>query len=292
MGILERRASARTHAEAGEGDEAEPPPPEMNIRLLARSVECIGTKSPARTFKYFHFNGVHPPFILNENCGYEPMPQTGESYARQAEGVLRIVENFLDLLKKNNVYDNSLVLILGDHGVGYPFPLSPDMLERCARPEGAGAKGLLSRVWSRMFGRARSWKGGASAKAGTVPLHIMARGSPLLLVKPPRSAGRMRISDAPVCLSDIPATVVSVLGLRPDFPGRSVFSVAESEKRARKYYHWFPGNRWEKGFAPPLREYAVNGFAWCPDSWSATGFLLSPGKGRIPYEGGDPVTAP
>ena len=292
MGILERRAveDARAHADSGGEDAGDTT--ESNMELLHRLISRMDTRCSSRTFKYFYFNGVHPPFQLNEKCEYEPMPETAESYERQAKGLLCIVGKFLDLLKKHDVYDKSLIIILGDHGVRYPFPLSPDMLERCARPGGAEAGGLLRRVLSRMFGQPRSWKSGPPVNTGGFREDIMARGSPLLLIKPPRSAGRMRISDAPVCHGDIPATIVSELGLQSDFPGQSMFAVAESETRVRNFYYWVFSGRWEKGFAPILREYAVKGFAWCPDSWSATGYLLSPGKGRIADKGGGPVTAP
>jgi hypothetical protein len=273
MGILERRAVAYARAPADSGKEdTGGRKEERNMELLKYLISGMDTRCSSRTFKYIHFFGVHPPLLLNEKCEYEPMPATAESYERQAKGLLRIVGKYLDLLKKHDVYDKSLIIILGDHGFGFSYPLSPEMRERCARPEGAEAL--------------------PHHAPGVFPKDVMARGSPLLLIKPSRSAGMMRISDAPVCLGDIPATIVSELGLTAEFPGRSVFAVAESETRVRNYYHYETGIRLKEGFAPILREYAVKGFAWCPDAWSATGYLLSPGKGRIADQVVGPVTAP
>ena len=63
-------------------------------------------------FKYLHLEGGHQPFNLNE----ELEPVENGTYMQKVHGNLKYVKNFLDRLKKNNSYDNSVIVIMADHG--------------------------------------------------------------------------------------------------------------------------------------------------------------------------------
>lgn len=63
-------------------------------------------------FKYLHLEGGHQPFNLNEELEYV---ENG-TYMQKVHGNLKYVKNFLDRLKNNNVYDNSVIVIMADHG--------------------------------------------------------------------------------------------------------------------------------------------------------------------------------
>ena len=63
-------------------------------------------------FKYLHLEGGHQPFNLNEELDYID----NGTYMQKVHGNLKYVKNFLDRLKKNNVYDNSVIVIMADHG--------------------------------------------------------------------------------------------------------------------------------------------------------------------------------
>jgi len=82
--------------------------------------------------------------------------------------------------------------------------------------------------------------------------------------------GELRVSDAPVCLGDIPRTVVEELGIEASFPGRSMFTVGEAERRER-IYRAFVGSQVDPVYLAPLYEYAVDGFSWDDTSWRETG---------------------
>jgi hypothetical protein len=97
-----------------------------------------------------------------------------------------------------------------------------------------------------------------------------AAGLPMVLVKRINGSGPLAVSDAPVCLGDIPRTVADELGLDARFPGLSMFSVREGERRER-VYRGFVGPQEDVDYLAPLYEYAVNGFAWDDESWSETG---------------------
>ncbi|MBI1803908.1 MAG: sulfatase-like hydrolase/transferase [Ignavibacteriae bacterium] len=75
--------------------------------------DTVGTATSV--FKYFHLHGAHPPFRMNENLQNENNMANG--YERQGKGALKIAKLFLDELKSLQIFDSSLIVILGDHGL-------------------------------------------------------------------------------------------------------------------------------------------------------------------------------
>jgi hypothetical protein len=63
------------------------------------------------TFKIYHLSGAHPPFQLDG-----ALNQVDKGYIEQAASSLRIVTELIAELKNADGYDNSLIIIIGDHG--------------------------------------------------------------------------------------------------------------------------------------------------------------------------------
>ena len=62
-----------------------------------------------------HLKGPHAPYNMNENFKYEAM--TGiEGEERQALATLILIKRLIDDMKKTEVYDNTVIVIAGDHG--------------------------------------------------------------------------------------------------------------------------------------------------------------------------------
>lgn len=67
-----------------------------------------------KQIKLIHINGTHYPYLIDENAQeVEPDSVSGVQCAR---GVLRIVEEYLNDLKENGVYDKSNIILTADHG--------------------------------------------------------------------------------------------------------------------------------------------------------------------------------
>lgn len=64
-------------------------------------------------FKFIHIEGAHVPFDLDENMNW--IDNTG-TYALKIRATIKILENYLQKLKDSNVFDNSKIVIMGDHG--------------------------------------------------------------------------------------------------------------------------------------------------------------------------------
>ncbi len=195
-------------------------------------------------FKFIHLKGLHLPLIMNEDLDYEEMEPYRDNMLRQGAGMLKIAATFLERLERLGVYDDSLIFIVGDHGSGVadakinPTPFGDGLNRGGPYPDNF-----------------RSFK---------------AAGIPLVLVKRLNARGPLVTSLSPVTLGDIPRTVTEELGLEADFPGRSMFSVADREPRER-IYRAFVGPQIDVEYLAPLLEYAIVGDSWDDTSWRETG---------------------
>ena len=161
--------------------------------FINRMIPGSVTMENREAFKFYHLNGIHLQLMMNENLEYEGMPPDRASMQRQGTAVLKIVAIFLERLRQLEVFHDSLIFIVGDHGSGMPGTFINESL----LGEDFNTRGPYK-------GNFRSFK---------------AAGIPLVLVKRINSSGEMKTSDAPVCLGDIPQTVVEELGLEARFPG-------------------------------------------------------------------------
>jgi len=188
-------------------------------------------------FKYLHWRGLHRPLARNEDCEYEPLAYDRPNYLRQARCILRLLGRFLAKLKEEGIYDSSLIVIVGDHGVrmesiGIRYETGPG----CWRLDDRGDPATI----------------------------IRQAAIPVLLVKKIAAAQpEMKVSDAPAVLSDIPRTVFTEIGVNSSGPGISLFSLAENQGRPRPFYLVVGDIQ----HGAELKKIRVDGFAWDPGSW-------------------------
>ena len=62
---------------------------------------------------------------------------------------------------------------------------------------------------------------------------IAGKAMALLLVKPPNRRGPLRVSSAPTAITDIPATIADLLGVKHSLPGMPALKLAEDQPRPR-----------------------------------------------------------
>lgn len=65
-------------------------------------------------FQFIHLEGGHVPFIYDANVN---VIEDG-TYDGNIDACITIIETYLNKLKDNNVYDNSVIVIMADHGYG------------------------------------------------------------------------------------------------------------------------------------------------------------------------------
>jgi hypothetical protein len=196
-------------------------------------------------YKYLHVGIPHWPVSVNADCEYIGARPIGRlNYTGQARCGIRRVGAFLDKLRELGLYDSSLIVISSDHGVALP-------------PEG--------------FKSDRDVFGGPLSEISGAALA-------LLVVKPPRATGPVRISDAPSAISDIPATIVDTLGLSNPFPGTSALKLDEHTPRPRQFavYLWNAAG-WQNDFFPYMDVFTVDGAATDGSAWKTEEPIYAPG---------------
>jgi hypothetical protein len=235
----------------------------FDIRFIDQMTGESSAKGETPVFKYYHLNGLHRPLVLNEKLEVRQMPYTERSsFKTQGKACLEIVRLFLEKLKSIGQFDNTTIVVLGDHGCAdYPYGV---------KVEAAGLKP-------------------SEPQGKKIPSHIKAAGIPLVLIKPGEAKDEeLKITDAPVSLKDISPTILAVLEIKGTQDiGESMFEIPETEQRERHfyYYNW---SGWENDYLYSLREYAVKGHAWLDESWKEIGVVRA-ANAKIPYEYGTEI---
>ena len=207
-------------------------------------------------YKYMHLMTPHPPLVVgadNMFSGIVLPDSIPENFNFQAVYTCENVIKLLDRLKELDLYNSSLIIIQSDHGSGIPFDIE--------LADGSIVESYRTFLPSDAF-------------------------LPLLLIKPPNQTGSLKTSLAQGDLTDLPATICSILNMPNQFPGKSLFDVDPSEDRERTTYYSFVTHRNDamvSGFFEELQEYVVSGSVFKIASWRK-GRLLK--KSLPPYSWG------
>lgn len=185
-------------------------------------------------YKMMHFMLSHKPTVGDENCEYSGrQPTDRESVTIQANCGLKAIAGLLARMKEAGIYDNSLIILMADHGAWVPV----EGIDASNSPDGI--------------------------EAMTVAMAI-----PLLAIKRPGEAHEFRVSRAQVSILDVPATVAEVLGFEGESLGTSVFSVDPAATRQRLHYDYLSApNKRHKGYLLPIQEFVVDGNVYDAASW-------------------------
>lgn len=228
-----------------------PSPNQQAGRILQQQLLAKATAgSPRPTFKFLHFFTTHMPYFLAAD-GTQRTQQQAQAMTevqavgpQSAAGLDQVLE-ILDRLEALGIRDETLVILTGDHGSH--LELIP------GAAEAAAAAGRPS------------------------PTRML----PLLLVRPLKATGALKVSEAPVSLTDIPATVAQAMGVAAPFPGVALGDVPEAAPRLRTCYDytWMHDYWWEE-YLPPMTAFEVNGAVRDPASWGE-GSLLKTGVSSI-----------
>ncbi len=71
------------------------------------------------TVRAYHFTFSHWPVLVDENCNEVKHLDTGNSHQHESiviKCVSKKIIKFINQLRKNNIYDNSMIIIKSDHG--------------------------------------------------------------------------------------------------------------------------------------------------------------------------------
>lgn len=86
-----------------------------NMQFYEMITEQDVTYRQDKNFKFIHLWGAHPPYEYDKELNYLP---EGGTLEQSIEACITMTDIYLDMLKDNQVYDNSVIIILADHGEG------------------------------------------------------------------------------------------------------------------------------------------------------------------------------
>ena len=209
----------------------------------------IARKKPV--YKFMHLLTTHYPILVDENCRFagKVLPSTRENTIIQQRCALNHMLEFFNELKRKGIYESSLIILQADHGAGR-------MVEMINMDKHKNDEYINNK---KQF-------------AG-----IVGSALPLMAVKLSRGKGKLRISSAQVALTDLPATISSVLNLEENFGGRSMFEVDPHLTRERRFYFYKWLNKgWQDDYFTRLDEFIIKGSVFDRSSWQSGLIFFSP----------------
>ena len=73
-----------------------------------------------KRFQFLHLEGAHVPFDLDEDLN----EIEGGTYEQKCQATLKIIRAYIERIKEAGIYDNSVIIVMADHG--YRWPVNPD----------------------------------------------------------------------------------------------------------------------------------------------------------------------
>ena len=204
----------------------------------------IGQDEPVYTF--IHVALPHPPYVVDADCSFiGSQPASRLSYAGQGRCALAVVQKLFDRLRTLGVYDRTVIVLTSDHG------------------------------WNRL--RPNHPLEGVKTPAGNLDA-VAVRAMPLLAVKPAGGSGPLRTSYAPTAVTDIPATVLDLIGIPSDqLPGRSAFQIDPNVSRRRTYaHHSWSNAAWGRQYLDLLHVFSIDGRIPDPNAWTFQAAIFEP----------------
>ena len=187
------------------------------------------------TIKFLHLFSTHPPFVLNDECQAVSMEHAPERFPAQARCALLAVSSLFDRMKKAGIYDDTLILVFADHGMGLPSGYVEAPTQSPAD-------------WVELAGAA----------------------NPTFLLKPRGRRGPMQEANAPVQLTDVGATLCALSQACTTPQGAIVGQAPANRRRPFNFYAW-KAEYWDSWSIPTIVSYDVGDLAWKRESWWRTG---------------------
>lgn len=73
----------------------------------------ITVTDESKCYRMYHLNGAHAPYYMDENAQRSSEPLT---WYEQSKGTMKIVYDYLKEMKALGIYDNSVIILMADHG--------------------------------------------------------------------------------------------------------------------------------------------------------------------------------
>lgn len=224
--------------------------------FLQDIINHMSVKRSLPIYKFIHLTTPHWPIVVDDSCEYvgKVLPFTWDNIKIQAKCSLDHTMMFLEKLKKLGIYDSSFIILQGDHG--------------CWRIPDSASQITMKNSEKRLEGY--------SYEDEEYFAQVLCSALPLLAIKRPYDKEGITISKAQAALTDIPATISTVLNLHKNFnfPGRSIFEIEPEKTRYRefRYYNRLPTK--DEAYFVSMDKFSIQGSAFDKAAWQFSGHLM------------------
>ena len=204
-----------------------------DLKFLENVADTMSIDREAPVYKLMHVMLSHQPTVGSERCEYDGRHSTNRTtVTNQARCGLWQVLRILRQMQELGIYDDSLIVLMADHGAW--VPIEP-------------AEGFA----------------GSDASPLTAAMAL-----PVLAIKPPNAGAAYSVSEAPTMITDVAATIAAMSGLNGQFPGESAFEIDPDRIRQRQHLSYGYGiNPESEGYLFPMQEYEISGSPYDGAAW-------------------------
>lgn len=180
-----------------------------------------------KNYTFIYMKGCHSPFTLDENC------QTSENSnsVKQTKGAFKVIFEYINEMKRLGIYDNSTIIISGDHGIPYSDDISIEEFPE----QDFTDKGITTSI----------------------------------LIKPKNADNaKLKTSTAQASVENIIPFIVKDTGIKTNNDyGISITDIDENENRERIYYQSMYNSY---DYKLVLNKFVIDGDAHSLDNWNST----------------------
>lgn len=212
-----------------------------HMGLLQEATQKMKADRTTPVYKLFHLMLSHTPMVTTPDCQYagEVLPLVRPNILSQSRcGLIELVR-FFHRMKELGIYENSTIVLMGDHGV-WVRPLDAvDIIDQ--------ENGVRRFIDPRLLGLSNS----------------------ALAIKPQGVNHSFRFSNVQTSITDTARTIAEVSGFPNSLPGDSVLGLDESVERERKFmFYRYKRSEWRDNHLSPIHEFVIRGNSVDSGSWS------------------------
>ena len=87
----------------------------------------ISSSNDSPSFRFYHLFGSHGPYSHDENLNPLEKDDSGNVVA-QSQGALKLVREYINQLKANGIYENTMIIVTADHGAATLLRQNPILM--------------------------------------------------------------------------------------------------------------------------------------------------------------------
>lgn len=221
------------------GSEEQLPRANRVFRFLEEYQEEMSATNSEPVYKLFHLLSPHAPWTTGPDCEVVAAKKTRPAIYAQARCTMLSLGDFMEGLQRLGVYERSMIVIHGDHGICDPSGLPAHSKDNPNIPRCVGNT------------------------------------NPLVMIKPPSDDSIFRTSANAVELTDIAPTILDHFSIEHDYLGVNVFKEQAVPLRIRYFYQYTPNRTLaaKQDKVDEVKRYQITGpisetASWCRTSSS------------------------